>query len=112
MDGRSVAWLSYVPLPGLALLPLALHPGDRLTRYHARQGTVLVLVLYVAMLLVGFLSLLSGGKGYRTTVSTLSGLLLVAGAVQLVWGGAGAAMGRYPRLRPAWDLAAATRRVR
>lgn len=106
MDGRGVAWLSYVPLPGLALVPLALHPDDRLARYHARQGTLLVVGLLLAMMLVGLLTLLSDASGYRTTVGLLSGVLLLAGVAQLVWGAVGAALGRYPRLRPAWDLAA------
>lgn len=110
MDGRDVAWVSYIPIPGLALVPLALRPGDRLVRYHARQGTFLVVGLLAAMLLVGLLTLLSDSSGFRTTVGLLSGFILLAGVVQLVWGGVGAALGRYPRLRPAWDLAAMARR--
>jgi hypothetical protein len=109
VDGRAAAWISYVPLPGLALVPLALHPGDRLTRYHARQGTCLAVAFLAVMLVVGLLTLLSEAKAFRATVSFLSGLVLLAGAIQMIWGGVGAAFGRYPRLRPAWDLAAAMR---
>ena len=110
VDGRGVAWLSYVPLPGLALVPVLLHPGDRLARYHARQGTVLVVGLLAVMAVVGLLTLLSEAKGYRTLVGLLSGVVLLGGIAQLAWGAVGAALGRYPRLRPAWDLAAKWRR--
>lgn len=110
MDGRAVAWLSYVPLPGLALVAVRLHPEDRLTRFHAWQGTVLVVGLLAAMLVVGLLTLVSEAKGYRAVVGGLSGILLVAGVVQLVWGAVSAGLGRFVRLRPAWDVAAALRR--
>ena len=110
MDGRAVAWLSYVPLPGLAFVAVRLHPEDRLTRFHAWQGTVLVVGLLAAMLVVGLVTLLSAAKGYRAAVGSVSGVLLVAGVVQLTWGAASAAMGRFVRLRPAWDVAAALRR--
>ena len=105
MDGRSVAWVSYLPLPGLALVPLALRPDDRLVRYHAWQGTVLVAAFLAAMLLVGLLTLLSDGQGYRFAVGLLAGALLLAGVVQVAWGIVAASLGRYARLRPAWDLA-------
>jgi Na+/melibiose symporter-like transporter len=111
MDGRGVAWLSYVPIPGLALVPVLLNPGDRLSRYHAWQGTALVLGFLAVMFVVGLLTLLSEGKGYRAVVGSVAGILLVAAVIQMAWGAVGAAMGRYPRLRPAWDVAAALRRA-
>jgi len=110
MDGRGVAWLSYVPVPGLALVPVLLHPADPLARYHAWQGTAHTLALLAALLVMGFLTLLSKADAYRLLVGLAAGAVLVAGVAQLVWGAAGAAMGRYPRLRPAWDLAAAVRK--
>ena len=110
MDGRSVAWVGYVPVPGLFLVPALARPGDRLSRYHAWQSGLLVGLLYAAMTLVGLLAMASDAKAYRATVGFVGGLLLLAGLVQLGWGGAGAAMGRFPRLRPAWDLARVLRR--
>jgi hypothetical protein len=109
VDGRTVAWISYVPLPGLALLAVRLHPHDRLTRFHAWQGTILVVGLLATMLVVGLLTMLSDAEGYRAAVGGLAGAALVAGVVQLVWGGVAAALGRFTRLRPAWDVAAALR---
>ena len=110
MDGRTLAWLGYVPIPGLFLVPALARPGDRLARYHAWQSGVLVLGLFAAMFLVGLLGLLSDSGGYRRAVGFLGGLVLLAGLVGLAWGGVGAAMGRFPRVRPAWDLAAMLRR--
>lgn len=110
MDGRSLAWLGYVPVPGLFLVPALARPEDRLSRYHAWQSGLLVGLLYVGLTLVGLLAMASDAKAYRSTVGFIGGLLLLAGLVQLSWGGAGAAMGRFPRLRPAWDLARLLRR--
>lgn len=110
MDGRSLAWLGYLPVPGLALVPALARPEDRLSRYHAWQSGLLVGLLYVGLTLVGLLAMASDAKAYRSTVGFVGGLLLLAGLVQLGWGGAGAAMGKFPRLRPAWDLARLLRR--
>ena len=109
-DGRSVAWLSYLPIPGLALVPVLLHPADRLARYHAWQGGLLVAGLWVAMTLFALLILAIDAEGFRAFAGFLFGILLIAGLVQLVWGAVRAAMGHYPRLRPAWDLASALRK--
>ncbi|MEK6976158.1 MAG: hypothetical protein AABY18_07435 [Candidatus Thermoplasmatota archaeon] len=105
-DGRSVAWLSYVPLPGLALAAVAARPRDRLVRFHAWQGTLAILGLLVFLFLTGLAARLSEARAYRLSLGLLSGLGLLAGFVQLGWGIAGAATGRYVRLRPWWDLAA------
>jgi cytochrome b len=110
MDGRSLAWLGYVPVPGLFLVPVLARPDDRLARYHAWQSGLLVGLVYVGLTAVGLLAMASDAKAYRSTVGFVGGLLLLAGAVQLAWGGAGAARGRFPRLRPAWDLAAMVRK--
>ena len=110
MDGRGAAWLSYLPVPGLALVPVLLHPGDRLARYHAWQGGVLVGGLWVLMTLFALLTLAIEAQAFRAGAGFLFGVLLIAALVQMVWGAVASAMGRYPRLRPAWDLAAALRR--
>lgn len=109
-DGRRLAWLAYVPIPGLALVPVAVHPGDRLTRFHAWQGTIAVLGLVAWLLVIGLLARLSDADAYRTTLGIVSGLGLLAGLVQLGWGIASAALGRFQRLRPWWDLASLVRR--
>jgi hypothetical protein len=105
-----VAWLSYVPIPGLAFVPVLLHPADRLARYHAWQGGLLVGSLWIAMTLFALLILAIDAEGFRAVAGFLFGLLLIAGFAQLLWGAVRAAMGHYPRLRPVWDLAAALRR--
>ena len=110
MDGRGAAWLSYLPIPGLAFVPVLLHPGDRLARYHAWQGGLLVGGLWVVMTVFALLILAIDAKAFRDVAGFLFGLLLIAAVVQMVWGAVASAMGRYPRLRPAWDLAAALRR--
>src|SRR5688572_31957015 len=110
MDGRGVAWLSYLPIPGLALIPVLLHPGDRLARYHAWQGGLLVGGLWVLMTLLALLILAIDAEAFRGIAGFVFGVLLIAALVQMAWGGIASALGRYPRLRPAWDLAAALRR--
>lgn len=109
-DGRAVAWLSYVPLPGLALAAVMLRPGDRLVRYHAWQGTLAILGALVFLFLVGLAARLSEARAYRLSLGLLSGLGLLAVLVQLGWGVAAAATGRYARLRPWWDVAALLKR--
>lgn len=108
-DGRGVAWLGYVPVPGLAFVPALVRPASRLARYHAWQGGLLVALVYLALLVVGLLGLLSEGDAYRATVAATAAAVLVAAVVQMLWGAVGAALGRYPRLRPAWDVANALR---
>lgn len=110
MDGRGVAWLAYLPLPGLALAQVRMHPADRLARYHAWQGTALVVGTYLALVLTGLLALLSDAKPYRALVGLAAGLVLLGAVVQMLWGMAAAATGRFTRLQPAWSLAALVRR--
>jgi hypothetical protein len=109
VDGRAVAWLSYVPIPGLAFVPVLLHPADRLARYHAWQGGLLVAGLWAAMTAFALLILAIEAEAFRAVAGFLFGLLLLAAFWQLAWGGVRAALGQYPRLRPAWDLAQALR---
>ncbi|MFA5944422.1 MAG: hypothetical protein WC876_08155 [Candidatus Thermoplasmatota archaeon] len=110
MDGRAVAWLSYLPIPGLALVPVLLHPDDRLTRYHAWQGGLLVGGLWVALTVFALLILAVDAKAFRDVAGFLFGVLLLVAFAQMVWGAVACGLGRYPRLRPAWDLAAFLRR--
>ena len=109
-DGRGVAWLSYVPLPGLALAAVMIRPGDRLVRFHAWQGTFAILGILLFLFLVGLTARLSEARAYRLALGLLSGIGLLAGLVQLGWGIASAATGKYARLRPWWDLAAMLKR--
>jgi uncharacterized membrane protein len=110
MDGRSVAWIGYVPIPGLALVAVMLRPEDRLVRFHAWQATVLVVGTYVVLLLIGFLTMVSDAKAYTTAIGILSGAILLGALALLGAGFATSAMGRFSRLRPAWDIAALLRR--
>jgi hypothetical protein len=109
-DARGIAWLAYLPIPGLGLVPALARPDDRLARYHAWQGTVLVVGFLIVMAAGGLLTVAVGGKSAPMAAGLLLGLIFVAGVGQMLWGGIAAAMGRYPRLRPAWDLARLLRR--
>ena len=106
-----MAWLCYVPLPGLALAAVLARPGDRLVRFHAWQGTLAILGLLAGMTLFGLLAMASEAAGYRAFLGFVAGVALLAGLGQLGWGIASAARGRYGRLRPWWDLAALLKRT-
>lgn len=82
-------------------------PDDPLTRYHARQGGLLVLGLYAWLLLVGFLTAFSDAPAYLATMGLLAGMPMAAAVIGMVWGITSAAMGRYARIRPVWDAVAA-----
>lgn len=97
-------WLSYVPLPGLHLVATWLAPADPLTRFHARQGAWIVVPLWIWLLIIGLLTPLSDAAGWLATMGLLSGLPLAAALVAGLVGVVGAAMGRYTRIRPVWDL--------
>lgn len=111
MERRGLAWLGYLPIPGLALLAVLAAPRDRLVRYHAWQASVLVVGLLAVLILVGMLSLASEARAFRTILGLLSGLVMLAAFVQMGWGAVAAAQGRYVRLRPAWDVASLLRRA-
>ncbi len=110
MDGRGVAWIGYIPVPGLSFVPVLLRPDDRLTRYHAWQSGMLVIGLWFLLGLTGFFLRVSEAEAFRSIVGVIISLVLLVGLVQLGWGAVQAARGAYPRLRPAWDLAAMVRR--
>jgi uncharacterized membrane protein len=98
VDGRTIAWLSYVPLPGLGVVAALLAPEDRLVRFHAWQGTLLILAGFAAMALLGGLALAVPEGAGRTAFGAAAGLVLVAGVVLLVLGLLSAALGRFDRL--------------
>jgi uncharacterized membrane protein len=104
VDGRSIGWLSYVPIPGLAVVTALAAKHDRLARFHAWQGGTLVIGLYLATALLGFVGRLVDATWWRTVWGLLVGLLLVAAVVGMAVGIAGAARGRHVRVRPVWDL--------
>lgn len=106
-DGRSVAWLAYVPIPGVALAAVLIRPDERLVRYHAWQGTLAVLGILAFLTGIGLLAGISEAGAYRTVMGLVAGLGLLAGLVQLGWGMASAILGKYARVRPWWDVAAA-----
>ncbi len=79
-------------------------PQDSLTRYHAWQGSALVILTYLALIVFGLLAKISDAAVYLAIMGLLSGLTLLAALTGIVWGIIAAAMGRYVRLRPVWDL--------
>ena len=104
VDGRAIAWLSYFPIPGLALVPAFAAPQDRLARFHAWQGGALVILLYLVTALLGFLGRAVDAGWWRTMWGLIVGLVLVAALWGLIVGMVAAWMGRHVRLRPVWDL--------
>lgn len=106
----SLAWLAYVPVPGLAVAAAFSARDDPRTRYHAWQGGMLVGLLWIGLLLIGLLGQASGNPGFQTTIGALSLAWLAAGLGGIVYGAVGATRGLYVRVRPVWDLLAALQR--
>lgn len=102
MQGRAVAWVAYVPLPGSFLVPLLAAPQDRLARYHARQGGLLVGGAYLLLLVVGLIDVAAPANWLQWIAGIVSGMTLLG----IVAGGLGAARGRFTRVRGVWDLLA------
>lgn len=102
---RAVAWVPYLPIPGLGILAARLRPADRLVRYHARQGGGLVLVLYVLVTAVGLAAKAWPALPAGATAA-MGAVLLAYGIAALLSGGVAAARGRYLRVRPVWDALA------
>ena len=100
----AVPWLAYIPVPGLSLLATWSAPDDPLTRYHARQGGLLVVLLWSWLLLVGFATGFSDAPAYLATMGLVAGVPMAAGLIGIVWGIVAAARGRYARIRPVWDI--------
>jgi hypothetical protein len=105
-----VPWLAYIPIPGLHLAATWAAPTDPLTRFHARQGGFLILTLYLWLLIVGFATSMSDSPAFLAAMGLLAGIPLFAALVAMIVGIAAAAMGRYARLRPIWDILAASGR--
>jgi len=103
MASRTLAAVPYLPLPGLGLVAWAA-PQDPLTRYHARQGGLLVALLYVALLLVGLLAGALPTTLSPMVASLLGAPVLLLGILGILWGAWGAMQGRFVRVRPVWDL--------
>jgi hypothetical protein len=104
VDGKAVAWVAYLPLPGLGLVPAWAAPHDPLARYHARQGGVLVGLLYALLLGIGLLG--QAFPGASPAIAIVAAPVLLLGLAGILWGLAGALRARYVRVRPAWDLCA------
>ncbi len=107
----SVPWLSYLPLPGLALVATWADPDDPLTRYHAWQGGTLVILAYAWIVVLGFLLGASDAAAFQATIGLASGLGVIAALIGMVWGIVAAARKRYTRIRPVWDLLTVLRRA-
>jgi hypothetical protein len=105
VDGKAVAWVAYLPLPGLDLVPAWAAPHDPLARYHARQGGVLVGLLYVLLLAIGFLG--QAMPDASPIIAIVAAPVLLLGLAGIAWGIFGALRARYVRVRPAWDICAA-----
>lgn len=106
----SLAWLAYVPVPGLALVPALARPDDRFHRYHARQGGWFVGLWWLGLILWGLLIRLSEADGYRTVLGAWTMLWILAGLAGAGFGAAWSTLGVYGRLRPVWDLLVALKR--
>lgn len=103
----SLAWLAYVPVPGLFLIPAWLAPDDRFTRYHARQGGWLVGLLWLGLVVWGLMARASDADGYQAFIGLVTMLWLLGGLAGATAGIVGTVQGRYLRVRPVWDLLAA-----
>lgn len=100
-----MAWVAYVPVPGLALVPAWAAPHDPLARFHARQGGLLVGALYLALLGIGLLA--QALPAATDALALAAAPVLLLGLAGIAWGMAGALRSRYARVRPVWDLCAA-----
>lgn len=100
-----MAWVAYLPVPGLGLVPAWAAPADPLARFHARQGGLLVALLYALLLAVGLAA--QAMPDAQDALALAAAAILLPGLAGCAWGIAGALRGRRVRVRPAWDLCAA-----
>ncbi len=100
----STAWACYLPVPLLRTLLVLAAPHDRLLRFHAWQGRVVVWGTVAAIFLFGLLGLLSDAKWYQASIGLPAGLALIAYVYYAGKGTAGAAAGRYTRVAPAYAV--------
>jgi hypothetical protein len=106
----SLAWIAYLPVPGLALVPALARPLDRFHRYHARQGGWAVVAWWLGLLLWGVLAMASEASVYRVIIGSFTMAWLVAGVAMVAFGVVWSVTGRYGRLRPVWDVLSLLRR--
>lgn len=107
---RTWAWLTYVPVPGLAWLVAFAAPRDRALRYHAWQGGTLTLLLWSLLVVIGLIGRASEAAAFRSVIGVVSLLVILAALAGMVFGAVGAARGLFVRVRPVWDLLAAVGR--
>ncbi|MCA1820137.1 MAG: hypothetical protein LC620_08855, partial [Halobacteriales archaeon] len=73
-------------------------------RYHARQGGLLVALLYALLLAVGLAG--QAAPAAADALAVVAAPFLLLGLAGAAWGMAGALRSRYARVRPVWDLCA------
>lgn len=100
-----LAALTYFPLPGLAWALARGQPDSRFMRFHAWQGGLLTLALWVCLVFVGFLSLVGTGKGFTTTVGFVAAACCIAWLMLALGGAIGAMTGRYQRVALVFGVA-------
>ncbi len=101
----TLAWLAYVPVPGIQLVPVLVRPDDPHVRFHAWQGFLTVLAGWMTIVALGLLAALGGIMAL--IAGTLAAWALVLLVAVLVWAAMGAAAGRYPRIPGAFQVASA-----
>jgi hypothetical protein len=102
---RDLAWLAYIPVPGLGLAASWAAPQDRLVRFHARQGGALIIILYAIMACLGLVTLILPPAG-RPPIAAIAAAVLALAGVAIVVGVWTSLAGRFTRLRPLWDMVA------
>lgn len=100
----SLAWLAYVPIPGLAFIPAFAAPYGRLERYHAWQGGLLTALLYTGLVLIGLLEKTSTSGGFLQFIGILAAIWLLVCLTGAGFGVAASFTGKFARIRPVWDL--------
>lgn len=106
----SVAWLAYLPLPGLAVVPALVHGDDRLARFHAWQGGVLVVIVWILLAILGALLKVSDASGYQGFIGFLALVVLIAYIVAASIGIVAVVREQFVRVRPVYDVLALVNR--
>ncbi len=103
----SSAWACYLPVPLLRTALVLAAPTDRLLRFHAWQGRVVVWGTLAIVMLLGLLGMLSDATWYQASLGLPAGLALIVYVFYAAKATAGAAAGRYTRVGPAYALLSA-----